>query len=263
MNAREDIAFLVGSASRVEILRALIESPSTPTSLADRCSCARETAQRTLSGFADRGWVTKTDGQYELTAGGTSVLEQYERLSTVVVGADQLQQFLRNVGPAADTFSVESIVGGEQVTVTNATADNPHAPIDRYLTFLGADPVDSFRGVTPIVSRVYNEAAERILGPNTSMELVIDESVLAVSETEYPDALQRAWDLDQFTLYVSPNSVDVGVALVDGRGFVGAYDQQGNLVASVDGSGDQFLTWANTVYDEYRQSATRLDPTAV
>lgn len=261
MNAREDVAFLVGSASRVRILRAVADQASSPTSLANRCSCARETAQRTLSGFVQRGWVTKTDGQYELTVGGKSVLEQYERLTDVVTGADRLQQFLTNAGAAADGFPVAAVSGDDGVTVTNATAEDPHAPIDRYLTFLGTEPVRSFRGVTPIVSRVFNEAAEAIIGRDTDIELVIDESVLAVSESEYPDALRRAGEIEQFTLFLTPEEIGVGLALVDERAFVGAYDGHNNLVAAIDGRNEQLVAWATSVYETYRESATQLDPT--
>ncbi|SDM85476.1 Predicted transcriptional regulator, contains HTH domain [Halogranum gelatinilyticum] len=261
MNAREDIAFLVGSASRIRIFQAVAEQPATPTSLADRCSCARETAQRTLSGFVQRGWIAKENGQYELTVGGESVLEQYERLTGVVDGASRLQQFLTNAGATADGFPIAAVADDDGVTVTTATAEDPHAPIDRYLTFLGTEPVGSFKGVSPIVSRVFNEAAETIIGEKTEVELIIDESVLSVSESEYPDALRRVGELEQFTLLVAPEEICVGVALIDGRAFVGAYDGHNNLVATVDGRNDQLVTWTTSLYESYRESATQLDLT--
>lgn len=256
MGAREDIAFLVGSASRVELLQALADRPSRPTELAERCSCARETAQRTLGGFVERGWVTKSEGRYQLTPGGSNVLDQYSEFGEVVRGAGKLETFLTNLGTVAEGFPAHIY---DEVTVTEASKTDPHAPIDRYLTFLGTEPVDSFEGVTPVVSRVYNEAATAIIGPETEMELVIDDSVLTVSETEYPEALQRADQLEQFSLLLTPEDIDFGLALVDGRAHVGAYDGNSNLVASVDGDSEPLLTWAREVYQEYRQSATPLE----
>ena len=256
MGARDEIAFLVGSASRVELLRALAERPYRPTELAEQCSCARETAQRTLSGFVERGWVKKSNAQYRLTPGGVGILEQYNNFSDVVEGTDRLETFLTNVGTMAEEFPIESY---ESVTVTEASSTDPHAPIDRYLTVLGSEPVDSFEGVTPIVSRVYNEAATSIIGPETEMELVVDDSVLSVSQAEYSNALQRANELEQFSLFLTPDDIGLGLAIVDNYAYVAAYDEHNNLVASVDGDNERLLTWAREVYCEYREPAKPIE----
>ncbi|MDX1430120.1 MAG: hypothetical protein R3282_07530, partial [Rhodothermales bacterium] len=138
--------------------------------------------------------------------------------------------------------------------------ESPHAPIGRFLTFVGTEEVGSFRGATPIVSRVFNEAVSNVIGPDTEMELVIDESVLSTSEREFPDALQRAYDLDQFTLYLSPDDIGYGLTLVDGRVFLGAYDESGNLVASADGNNERLRDWATARYTEFRRVATEAKP---
>ncbi|SEO88800.1 Predicted transcriptional regulator, contains HTH domain [Halogranum amylolyticum] len=255
MGARENIAFLVGSESRVELFRTLAERPYRPTELAEQCSCARETAQRTLGRFVERGWVAQSDCRYYLTPGGRSLLEQYNEFADVVRGADELEAFLTNLGSVAEEFPIERYRG---VTLTKATTTDPHAPIDRYLTVLGSEPVDSFVGITPVVSRVYNEAAASIIGPETEMELVVDDSVLSVSESEYPDALQRANELDQFELLLTPSDIDFGLTVVDDYAYVGAYDDQSSLVACVDGNSEPLLSWARDVYSDYRQSAQPL-----
>ncbi|WP_129115600.1 helix-turn-helix transcriptional regulator [Halegenticoccus tardaugens] len=257
MSAREDIAFLVGSSIREEILRELSESNMRPTELAAECSCARETAQRTLAGFVDRGWVTKEDGRYRITPAGDLVLEQYERLASTVTGAHRLRPFLANAGLVAQRLLPDAL---GCFTVTTATSDNPHAPIDRYLSVLGDEPVSSFRGITPIVSRVFNEATEAVIGPETEMELVIDESVLDASRTDYPDALRRAFELDQFDLFLASETIDFGLALVDGHAYVGAYDEDGNLVASIDGTDETLRELASDLYVEYRSRSNLLEP---
>nr|WP_233204232.1 hypothetical protein [Halegenticoccus soli] len=184
------------------------------------------------------------------------VFEDYERLASTVTDTSRFQQFLAHGGEIARRLRPESLV---DLTVTTATADNPHAPIDRYLTVLGDSPVTSFRGMAPIVSRVFNEAAEAVIGPETSMELIIDEAVLNASEARYPDALAKAFDLPQFELLLSPDEIDFGLALIDGRAFVGAYDEHGNLIASVDGTGDALWDLSTEVYAEYRERARSLE----
>lgn len=254
MSAREEIAFLVGSESRVAVIRALRNRPYRPTELATECSCARETAQRTVTAFAERGWVEKLtdDGRYALTAAGDVVADSYDEFEATVDVADRLSVLLSNLGDVA--AGLDPVVL-DRLHAAEATADNPHAPINRFLTVTGEDHVERFRGITPIVSRIFNEAAAQVIGPESSVELVIDESVLETSASEYPDDLERAFELDQFELFVAPTKLDFGLMLTDGHAYLAAYDSQGTVVASVDGTDDEFVEWAEETFRRYRESA--------
>lgn len=255
MDAREDVAFLVGSRSREAILDALSDAPYRPTDLAETCGCARETAQRTLAGFCDRGWVEKCDGTYRLTPGGRMVYEQYTELVATVERADKLGDFLTNA-PSVVTDAPTAVL--DAVTVTTAVSGNPHAPLNRYLTVVGTDPVERFRGISPIVSPVFNDSAETVLGPTTEMELVVDEDVLETSKSEYTDALALAAKLDQFTLRLV-DRVEFGLLLVDGHGMVAAYDDDGNMVALVDGDDPDVVAWVEDLYESVRDRSTVVD----
>lgn len=256
MNAREDVAFLVGSQSRESILRALAEEPRRPTELAKVCDCARETAQRTLAGFCDRGWVQKSDRLYHLTPGGEMVFERYEALIDTVECTDRMGEFLTNAGNICDDIPHEVL---DEVTVTSAVDNDPHAPINRYLTVLGREPVGRFRGVSPVVSRVFNEAAEEVLGPETEMELIIDQGVLDRSKAEYQEAFELGKELDQFSLRLVDEEVDFGLLLVDGHALVAAYDKYGNMVALVDGDAPEVVAWVEELYESLRARSIPVD----
>jgi predicted transcriptional regulator len=256
MTAREDVAFLVGSECRVETLRVLHGESLRPSSLADKVSCARETAQRNLAGFTSRGWVEKQNSSYRLTVAGGMVLERYEALERSVENAKNLDVFLSNIGDIADEVDTDLLASQ---TVTTSTPDNPHGPIDRWLDLVDG-VVDAYYGVTPIVSRVFNEAAEGAIGPETHMELVIDESVLETSQEQFPDALELAFELDQFTLWVVPTDLEYGLTIVDDHVWVAAYDEFGNIVASVDGDDERFVEWAHACYDDLRERSRQVGP---
>ncbi|WP_410764392.1 helix-turn-helix transcriptional regulator [Haloferax sp. DFSO60] len=257
MDARDDIAFLVGSESREAILDALATEPRRPTELAKICDCARETAQRTLAGFCDRNWVEKHAGKYQLTPGGRMVHEKYGALVDTVTQVDKASEFLTNATGQIATVPSDVL---EQMTITTAIGVDPHAPLNRYLTVLGDEPVEDFRGVSPIVSRVFNEAAERVVGPGTQMELIIDSEVLQRSIASYPDALTRAHELKQFSLRISEEPIDFGLLLVDGHALVAAYDDDDNMVALIDGDDSAVLEWAQSVYDSLRANSTAIEP---
>ena len=256
MNAREDVAFLVGSQSRVSILRTLADGPHRPTDLARRCGCARETAQRTLAGFRDREWVRKSNGEYQLSPVGELIFEQYERLVDTVECTDRMSEFLTNAGDLYDDVPTEVL---HKLNVTTAADNDPHAPINRYLSILGDDTVDQYRGVSPIVSRIFNEAAEQVIGPQTEMELIIDRDVLERSVSEYPDAFELGRELDQFSLYVVEDELEFGLTLVDGHGALASHDEYGNIIALVDGDAPEVVAWVEELYESLRADASPVD----
>lgn len=251
MNAREDIAFLAGSEVRTDILRALRSDPDRPSDLADRCSCARETAQRTVTAFTDRGWARKVgdSDRYRLTRAGELVAGSYDDFEGCLEVSARFRGLLSNLNGAASDLECETLSG---TTHTRATPENPHTSINRLLDVMGDGTVDTLRGVTPIVSRVFNRAADRAIAPDTDAELVVDTDVLETSAAEYPEALDRTDRLDGFTLYVSPDPIPFGLVLVDDRAYLGAYDDNGNLVASADGDDDDFVEWARGTFDRIR-----------
>lgn len=255
VSAREDIAFLVGSDCRVAILRALDEDSVGPSTLAKRASCARETAQRNLAGFVERDWVEREEGTYRLTAAGRMVLQRYNQLERTVENAEQLSIFFANCEGIVDQVDPDLLA---EQTITTSTAETPHAPIERWLQFVEGT-VDTYYGMTPIVSQVFNQAAEDAISSETEMELVIDESVLKTSREKFPDALDLALDLDQFTLWLAPEEVEFGMAIIDGRVWLAAYDGLGNVVASIDGDDERFVDWALDCYDDYRKQSTVVD----
>jgi predicted transcriptional regulator len=256
MTARDSIAFLVGSDKRLSLLRELADGSDTPSTLASRSSCARETAQRTLGEFVDRGWAKQTGTEYELTGAGQIVLDAYDEFAAEMETADRLSDFLLYADDVVSDLP-RSVLA--EVEVTNTTAENPHATIDRYLSVLGTDHVSTFKGISPIVSRIFNEAAQGVTDSETMIELVIDESVLQTSQREYSESLLRAFELENMDLYLSPDPLDFGLAVIDGHVFVGAYTESGRLVSSIDGTDERFRQWALDRFESYRENCRELD----
>jgi predicted transcriptional regulator len=255
MSAREDIAFLVGSEVRIDLLQRLRSAPARPSDLADRCSCARETAQRTVSGFADRGWAEKvadTD-RYRLTHAGEMIAGSYAEFEERLDVATRFRHLLENLDGPVDGLTCELLA---ETARTRATPENPHAPVNRLLELMDREHIATLRGMTPIVSRVFNQAAAGVIGPETDADLIVDRDVLDASAAEYPEALERAEQLSGFTLYVSPEAVEFGLVLIDGHALLGAYDDQGNLVASADSDEDPFVSWARDAFARVRERSS-------
>lgn len=256
MTARSNIAYLVGSDNRVRILETLRERPHGPSELASACACARETAHRCLAGFVDRGWVTRENGRYEITPSGEMVLERYRGLESAVTQTTRLEAFLGRAPSAFRDLPPELL---SELHLEAATPEDPHAPISRFRSVLGDETLDRFRGVTPVVSAVFNEAAARVIAPETDAELVVDESVLRASRTTYEDALDEAFSLSEFTLLLAREPLTFGLVLADDRAYASVYDD-GSVVASVDSDDGRFVQWIAELYERVRREARVVEP---
>jgi predicted transcriptional regulator len=256
MGSREHVAFLAGSENRVRILEALREQPRRQCKLVRECGLSRSTVHRALSGLAAREWIRNESGQYRLTAGGQLVLERYAALETAIERVDEWGSFLNRLGDVATTFPPAALDDATMITVS---PENPHAAIGHLADAFAESNTETFRGISPVVSPVLNEAARELLGAGVSMELLIDESVLDTSRSAYPGALDDAYTGENFKLYLSPDELGFGLTILDGRVLITTHDEQGVLRECLDGTNDALVAWARDIYAEYRAAAERAD----
>ncbi|WP_435077218.1 helix-turn-helix transcriptional regulator [Halococcus sp. AFM35] len=256
MGTWEHVAFLAGSENRVRVLEALRERPRRQCELVDACGLSRSTVHRTLDGLGEREWVHSEGGEYRLTVGGRLVLDQFDALETAIERVDEWGPFLQRLGSVGATLPTAAL--DDARLVTNAP-ENPHATMSHVTDVLAAADGETFRGISPVVSPVTNEAAREPLAAGVAMELVIDESVLETSQAAYPDAFAAAHDFENFKLFLSPDEITFGLTVLDDRALVCAHDEQGTLYGCLDGTNEALVRWANDVYEDHRAAARRID----
>jgi len=256
MNTHERIQYLASSTNRVRILRVCRDHPSRPSELVDRCSVARSTIHRNLNDLGDLGWVRRENGHYRTTDTGALVLERYDDLYRTIERVDKAEPFRVCFERDEVEFPLEGL---DTAVVREGTAANPHAALHYYTENI-PDSVGQFRGVSPVVSPIFNDAYRDLLPTATRSELIIDEGVLATSQDAYADTFDRALSFDLLEIYVHPRDLAFGVAIFDEeRTFVSAYDDQSRLRAVLDSTDDGLLEWATDVYETRREASTSLE----
>jgi predicted transcriptional regulator len=256
MGSWEHVSFLAGSENRVRILEALHDRPRRQCELVDACGLSRSTVHRALDGLEEREWVYSEDGAYRLTVGGRLVLDQFDALRTAIERVEEWGAFLQRLGGVGATLPAAALDDAQLVT---NSPENPHATMSHTTDVLAAADTETFRGISPLVSPVVNEAARESLTAGVRMELLIDESVLDASRTAYPDAFEDAHEFENFELYLSPDELTFGLMLLDDRALVCAHDEQGTLRECLDGTNEALVRWASDTYEDHRAAAERVD----
>ena len=260
MTTREDISFLAGSENRVRILEALRDRPHRQSDLVREGYLSRSTVHRTLDGLTDREWVVRDDGRFRLTPGGRLILERYEGLESAVERVGEWGSFLNRLGGDAGALPLAAL---DDATLIAGCPENPHAALTHLAdVFTNATDAERFRGISPVVSTVINEAAFELVSAGVPMELVIDDSVFSTSKASFSDALDDAHAFENIELFQYPGTLEFGLTILDDRVLVGAYDDRGVLRECLDGTDDALFEWATAVYDERRSAARRIDPLA-
>lgn len=242
MNAREGISFLAGSDGRVAVLRELAETPRRPCELREGTAASRTAIHRALSGFEEYGWVRKDDDRYSLTAAGRHVFERYEELATAVAQGDRFSEFLAAF-PLADELPF--LFDGE---VRVSTPIEPQTAETFFFDRLPTD-ADRLRGFSPVLTQRMADSFEPTVEAGTDVELVYDEQFARHIQENHPEMAELALESENVTIHVVPESIDSGLALVDGEVFLKAYGPHGDLRACLHSADEQLLDWAEDWFE--------------
>lgn len=253
----ERVRFLAASSNRATLLEALEDGPLQPAELSNRLSLSRSATQRNLRELTEHGWVRRVEGGYSATVGGRLVCAAYGELTDTV---RLVSEYGESLEPLADAGLGLSPAALDDASVTTATENDPHAPLRHYVERIQALDLDRFRGITPVVSPLFNEAHEAVLAEGVDAELVLDAAALSASKTDYGMEFDAAVSADGLTLYVHPDSLSFGLSITDERVFLGTYED-GQIVACFEWTDPEIRAEALSAYESYRGAAREVDTT--
>lgn len=108
-----DVEFLIRSTNRLDVLGALQDGPRDRNDLRSETDFSRVTLSRILGDLTDRGWVTRRNDQYEITAEGTIVATEVGRLFANLEAVDTLDGTLRWLPTERFDFELERLADAE------------------------------------------------------------------------------------------------------------------------------------------------------
>ena len=213
MSPVDDIGYLTRSEHRVHALVALTVRPRSRSELWEMTGVSSSTIRRTLSEFEERNWIRKDGYRFETTELGAHVASAM---------ADLIEQFeteraLRDVWewlPGEECgFTLEMCA---DAVVTVADADDPYAPVNRFLSLVRETDRIRFVG-----------------------------SDLALFEPCKEEFCQRVIDGMETEIIDPPNAA---------RYIRCCHDPEtGALVAVVDTDDPEAREWAESIYETYRR----------
>ncbi|AXG05926.1 winged helix-turn-helix transcriptional regulator [Haloplanus rubicundus] len=247
--------YLAGSELRPAVLAVLrAEGPLPLREVADRVSASRRTVKRTLRAMESRGWIRPTNGAYELTALGATVLAAHEEFRERSRIARRLRPFLERV-PASE---FDPGIGALADATVCTPDDDPTAFVDRLVELrAGATRV---REYTPFLML---DSLEQFSEGNGQS----DGDVIVVVRTDTPPRSTPAYD-ERFEalvaaphaeVYVDPDGpTNIAFGVADGTAFLGVADDDGMPGALLVGDAPELVSWVERQFEDCLDAAEPL-----
>lgn len=257
----EPIAFLGRSPNRVEVLKTLDNDPRSRQQLRDELSISRTTLARILNEFEEREWITRQGNEYTTTRASEAIMAKFDPLLETVRGIENLGEAIHWLPPPAHEVDLQHF---KDATITTTHDGNPSAPFDRAYELICT--ADRYHGVTNTAIPRY---VETLLDRYNQGELDY-EGVIAgefIQTLEDPDRV-ATWENSAATglTWVYDDPMPISMHIVDRTVLIwlGKFTEGGLEVYGVlESSNDAVLSWAESLFEEYRAEAELLEPSMI
>ena len=257
----DDIQFLVRSEHRVTALAALAERPQSRADLRAVTGASPSTIGRTLREFEERQWIRRDGHRFEATQLGAFVAAGLRELVERIETEQKLRDVWKWLPTEASGFTIEM---GADAVVTDAGADDPYGPVNRFVSLLRN--TDQFRFVgydVALLEPCKDELSQRIVdGMHT--EIIDPPSVAKYILSTHGEHCSGPLSSGSLTVRLHDDLPTYGVSLFDDRIAISGYNpDSGTVQVLLDTDAPEARRWAESTYESYRRGARPLTPELV
>jgi predicted transcriptional regulator len=247
----DDLAFLTGSKTRIQMLQMLAAKPRTRTELQEAMEVSRKTIGRTLGAFTERGWAIRDGPTYEATPLGALMAEDVVRLCDTVEMAQELRDVAKYLPTEAFDFDLRRL-GNARLSIP--TPEHPDAPLERALELV--DSTENLRSLTYSTTRLFASAVhDRVLDAGMDCVFVFtDDGLDHVANDPALAALYREIVDAGGTIRRYDGRIPAIVSLWDEIATIGMHGE-GTRQAIVETTDRTVRTWAEETFETYEHEA--------
>ncbi|QRV14814.1 transcriptional regulator [Haloterrigena salifodinae] len=256
--ALEEIQIFANSPYSVQVFEVLTDGPTTGRALAEQTGASRSTVSRILTKGESRGWVDSEGSQYELTDMGETMTNEFHDFLQTVKGIRHLGEMIRFLPPPARELDPRHLRDADIITPTET---NPVKPFDYLAEWIRA--ANKKRSLARLaVSRFVKLIHDQSVQGQLDTESVIEASwfdTLGAEPKQIPIWQTRA---ERGDVLVYDGDVPISLHIIDRTvGFWLSEDDQNGVEGLVVTDDPAVVSWARSLYEDYRAEAKPLNPT--
>ncbi|QLG28888.1 MarR family transcriptional regulator [Halorarum halophilum] len=252
----DDIEYLARSEHRVTVLTALADRPRSRSDLLENTGSSASTIGRTLRQFEERRWIRRDGHRFTTTELGGFVAAGIRELIDRIETEQRLRDVWRWLPTETSGFTVEMV---SDAVVTNAGADNPYGPVNRFVSLLRE--TDRFRFVgydVALLEPCKDELSRRIVdGMDT--EVIDPPNVARYILSRYEEHCSEPLESGNLLVRLHDDVPSYGLSLFDDRIAISCHNpDSGTVQALLDTDASAAWEWAESTYESYRREARPL-----
>ncbi|MDS0476836.1 transcriptional regulator [Natrinema sp. 1APR25-10V2] len=258
-SALEALQFFANSANSVRVFEALSTGIPTNSGLAEQTGASRSTVTRILNDGESRGWIDSEGSQYELTDEGRIMLEEVRACLRTVEGVQHLGEAIEWLPPPAHSLDYRYFADADLIT---GTPSNPTEPFDYVAERIRATTeirTLAWTGVPRLTALINEQALAGQLDCEAVMQASFFDTLVGKPEVvSHWRAPAERGDVWRYTgdVPISMHIVDEAVMIWLGEHHADEVVVRGVVVTEERA----VMSWAESLYEEYRTGAELLDP---
>ncbi|WP_220620897.1 helix-turn-helix transcriptional regulator [Haloarcula rubra] len=167
----------------------------------------------------------------------------------------EIERKVRDIWPwLPDEESGFTIEMCADAIVTVAEADNPYAPVNRFLTLIEDTDRIRFVGTDIAIFEPYrDELCQRVID-GMQTEIIDPPSVVTYYRSTYPDLFAETLASGNLTMWLHDDLPPYGIAIFDNRVAICGHDSDSATVrVLLDTDSEKAREWAESKFDFYRR----------
>jgi predicted transcriptional regulator len=254
-----DVEFLIRSTNRLDVLEAVADGPRDRHDLRMATDFSRVTLSRILGDLVERGWVTRIDTEYEITAEGEIVAREVRRLFGNLEALDMLEGTVRWLPTERFDFELSRLADAEVMLPDEHDLTAQIRWVEGRI-----EATDRVRSVgTWVAAEILDTLVESTVNGDCRCECVVESHVVDhIRDTpELRTSVRELLASDRASLYrYDGDDAEITMSILsDGVLLCGQQDARTfpEAVASTD---EAVVDWATGRFESLRGQATRVDP---
>ena len=254
----DDVEFLARSDHRVTVLTALARRPQSRADLQTMTAASTSTIGRTLREFEERQWISKDGHQFEATQLGAFVAAGIKELIDRLETEQALRDVWQWLPTEASGFTIEM---ASKAVVTDAKADDPYGPVNRFVSLLRKTNRFRFVGYDVALLEPCKDELRRQILEGMRTEIIDPPSVAKYILSTYKEHCSETLESGNLTVRLHENLPSYGLSLFDDRIAISGYNaDSGTVQVLLDTDAPEAREWAELTYEFYRHEARPLAP---
>jgi len=238
---------------RNDLLAVLCDEPMERYELVDHVPASKSTVYKGVAQLHDLGLIERTARGLEPTLLGTLAHERYRELAAVASFSGLLSSL-----PRESPIEPTALRGATAITPTDHDVDRHFTYVERLLR-----EADRVRGFTPIGSPRYVSIFAERVGEGLRADLVLETDLADRIAAADPRTLAALLAHENVSLHRTDSALPFGLAIgaFDGNEQVLVELRDGpTMTGVITNDSPDCRDWAERVYEEYRTTATPLQP---